>query len=143
MDKFYQKKKLCFTTKQLFEVVIDVESYPLFLPWCTKTEVVNRKDLYNFDAILTVGHKTINESYTSKVESTYLKKIKSTAIEGPFSVLESIWLFKDYEDICEIEFSIQYQFKSFFLGKVMGSLFKKASEKMFHAFESRANDLYR
>ena len=143
MDRYYQKKTLGFTTKQLFEIVIDVESYPLFHPWCQSSKVINRIDLYNFDAVLTVGYNSINEAYTSRVEGNYLKNVKSTAIEGPFKVLESQWLFKCYEDSCEIEFTIEYQFKSFFLGKVMGGLFKKASEKMFFAFESRANDLYR
>ncbi len=143
MDRYYQKKKLLFTTKQLFDIVIDVESYPLFLPWCKGAKIINRQDINNFDAVLTVGYNSINESYTSKVESTYLKGIKSTAIKGPFKVLESNWIFEDLKDCCEIEFTIEYEFKSFFLGKVMGTLFKKASEKMFSAFENRAKSLYR
>ena len=142
MNKFYQKRILNFTTKQLFDIVIDVESYPNFLPWCKETEILNRKDNYNFDAILTVGYQAINESYTSEVNSVYLKYIKSTAIKGPFKILESTWKFKNLNKSCEIEFAIQYEFKSFFLGKVMGGLFKKASEKMFEAFEERAKKLH-
>lgn len=143
MDRYSQKKTLSYTTQQLFDIVIDVESYPKFLPWCKASRIINQTDAFNFDAVLTVGYKSINESYTSKVESIYLKKIKSTATEGPFRMLESFWLFNDKKDCCEVEFNIQYEFKSFFLGKVMGGMFKKASEKMFSAFENRAQSLYR
>ena len=122
--------------------IISTYAYPSFLPWCQDTKILHRLDEYNFDATLTVGYNSIKESYTSKVESSYLKNIKSTAIKGPFRILESKWDFIDLKDRCEIEFSIKYEFKSFFLGKIMGSLFKKASEKMFDAFEDRAIKLY-
>tara|TARA_E500000178_G_C16565531_1_gene549315 strand:- start:23 stop:454 length:432 start_codon:yes stop_codon:yes gene_type:complete len=142
MHSFKDKKILPYNVKQLYNIVIDVEKYPEFLPWCKGSEVVIRKDLNNFDAKLVVGYKAISEEYVSRVVGTYLKEISSNAISGPFRKLESNWKFNEVDNTCEVEFSIKYEFKSFLLDKLMGSLFKKASEKMFQAFEDRAKKLY-
>ena len=143
MHRYSQEKVLTYTSKQLFNIIIDVEKYPEYLPWCKGAEIVKKNDKYNFDAKLIVGYRSINETYTSKVTSRYLTQIDSNAIEGPFSYLESSWKFKDINNKkCKVKFFIDYEFKSFILGKLMGSLFKKASEKMFYAFETRARDLH-
>ena len=101
-------------------------------------------DKNNFDASLTVGYKAIDENYTSRIEAVFSKKIRSYAISGPFKSLDSNWAFNDINsNQCEVEFKIEYEFKSFFLDKVMGSLFKKATLKMLEAFEKRAFYLYK
>ena len=143
MQDYRSKTTLPYTSKQLFDIVIDVESYPEFLPWCLSSKVINRTDEYNFDANLNVGYKALDEQYTSRIKSKFASEINSVAIAGPFKKLDSTWSFKDlHNGSCEVSFNIEYEFKSFFLDKLMGSLFKKATIKMLDAFESRANDLY-
>tara|TARA_B100000674_G_scaffold72295_1_gene49922 strand:+ start:361 stop:801 length:441 start_codon:yes stop_codon:yes gene_type:complete len=145
MHSYSKKSKLLFTTKQLYEIIIDVESYPEFLPWCSKCKIVSKLDKNNFDAELSVGYKSIDEKYTSRVKGIYLSSISSVAISGPFKVLESNWIFNNLPNdkkSCEVEFLVKYEFKSFILGKIMGAIFKKATERMFTAFENRAKDLY-
>ena len=142
MPSFENTKILPFSDKQLYEIIINVESYPIFLPWCKDSEIINKIDDNNFDAILTIGYKALDEDYTSRVKGIYLKQIQSNAIAGPFKHLNSIWSFKNSGKSCKVTFELNYEFKSFFLAKIMGSVFNKASEKMFSAFEKRANDLY-
>ena len=142
MPSFENTKTLPYTDKELYSIIIEVDSYPEFLPWCKEAQIINKIDDNNFDAILTVGYKALNENYTSRVKGTYLKKIESQAIAGPFKYLDSNWLFKKSGKSCHVIFQLNYEFKSFFLAKVMGSIFQKASEKMFSAFENRAKDLY-
>ena len=142
MPKFKDRKLLPYTSKQLYSIVIEVEKYPDFLPWCMGSKVIHKRDSNNFDAKLKVGYKAIDEEYISRVSGDYLKKISSNAISGPFKFLESTWKFTKVDDFCEVEFSVRYEFKSFILGKLMGALFKKASEKMFQAFQDRAKNLY-
>ena len=142
MPSFENTKILPFSDKQLYEIIINVESYPTFLPWCKDSEIINKIDDNNFDAILTIGYKALDEDYTSRVKGIYLKQIQSKAIAGPFKQLNSIWSFKNSGKACKVTFELNYEFKSFFLAKIMGSVFNKASEKMFSAFEKRANDLY-
>ena len=142
MHKYTNTSQLAFPAKELYKIVIDVESYPIFLPWCMSAKVINKKSKNSFDASLKVGYKAIDEEYTSRVMGTEYKEIKSSAINGPFNYLESIWKFKSLDnDYCEVQFNIEYKFKSFFLDKIMGGLFKKATIKMLDAFEKRANEL--
>ncbi len=143
MHEYNSKTILPFTSAQLFEIVIDVESYPDFLPWCLSSKVIHRTDKYNFNAELSVGYKAIDEKYTSMIKSKFSSEINSVAISGPFKILDSTWKFNNLKDSnCEVSFMIEYEFKSFFLDKLMGSLFKKATIKMLDAFESRARTLY-
>ena len=143
MHKYSNSIVLPFSAKQLYEIVIDVESYPEFLPWCLSSRIVKKLDDNNFDAELTVGYKAIDEKYISRIKAEYEKKIISKAISGPFKSLDSSWYFKNIDKKqCRVDFMIEYQFKSFFLDKVMGSLFKKATIKMLDAFELRAKSLH-
>jgi coenzyme Q-binding protein COQ10 len=143
MHKYSNSIVLPFNAKQLYEIVIDVEAYPDFLPWCLSSRIVKKYDDNNFDAELTVGYKAIDEKYISRIKAEYEKKIISKAISGPFKSLNSSWHFKNIDKKqCRVDFMIEYQFKSFFLDKVMGSLFKKATIKMLDAFEQRARSLY-
>ena len=142
MPKFENTKILPFSDEQLYKIIINVEKYPEFLPWCKNSEISNKIDENNFDAKLIIGYKALDENYTSRVKGIYLKKISSKAISGPFKYLDSLWTFKKSGNSCEVTFKLNYEFKSFLLGKVMGTLFQKASEKMFEAFENRAKSLY-
>ena len=143
MHKYSNSIVLPFNARQLYEIVIDVESYPEFLPWCLSSRIVKKVDDNNFDAELTVGYKAIDEKYISRIKAEYEKKIISKAISGPFKSLDSSWYFKNIgKKQCRVDFMIEYQFKSFFLDKVMGSLFKKATIKMLDAFELRAKSLH-
>ena len=142
MPSFENSKVLPFSDKELYDIIIKVDLYPEFLPWCKDSEIVNRIDKDNFDANLSIGYKALDENYTSRVKGIYLKQITSNAISGPFKYLDSSWTFKKSGNSCQVTFKLNYEFKSFLLGKVMGTLFNKASEKMFEAFESRAKSLY-
>ena len=144
MHKYNSITTLDFSSNQLYNIVIDVESYPLFLPWCLSSKIISKVDKNNFDASLTVGYKAIDENYTSRIEAEFSKNIRSYAISGPFKSLDSNWLFNNINsNKCKVEFNIEYEFKSFFLDKIMGSLFKKATLKMLAAFEKRAYYLYK
>ena len=143
MHKYSNSIILPFSSIELYEVVIDVEAYPEFLPWCLSAKIIKKIDNNNFDAELKVGYKAIDEKYISRIRAKYGEKINSKAISGPFKVLDSTWIFTDSgKKKCNVEFMIEYEFKSFFLDKVMGSLFKKATIKMLDAFEQRARYLY-
>ena len=142
MPNFENSKVLPFSDEQLYNIIINVELYPEFLPWCKQSEISNKIDENNFDAKLTIGYKALDESYTSRVKGVYLKNITSKAVSGPFKYLDSLWTFKNSGKSCQVTFELNYEFKSFLLAKLMGALFHKASEKMFEAFENRAKSLY-
>ena len=140
--KHKEKRIINHTPQNLYNLVSDVKKYPEFLPWCLGARV---KKLYQneFDADLIIGFKIYKEVYSSHIlldPNNY--KIIVNYKDGPFEHMYNYWLFKKNSNGCEIEFMVEFKFKSIFLQTVMESLFSEAVKKMVKAFENRANYLY-
>ena len=140
--KHEEKRIIKHTPQNLYNLVSDVKKYPEFLPWCLGARVKNL--LQNeFDADLIIGFKIYKEVYSSQIlldPNNY--KIIVNYKDGPFEYLYNYWIFKEKNAGCEIEFMVEFKFKSIFLQTVMESLFSEAVKKMVKAFENRANYLY-
>ena len=142
MVKFSVIRNLNFSDQQMYNLISDVNKYPEFLPWCISTNVYNMSnDVFYSD--MEIGFKLINERFTSKVSLTPLNQVASEAINGPFEKMINIWEIEYIsKDKCEVCLHIEFEFKSFLLQSIMGTLFENASKKMIIAFEERANILY-
>ena len=126
----------------LFKLVSDVKKYPEFLPWCLGARVKNNCK-NNFDADLIIGFKIYKEIYSSQVILDHInKKIIVNYKDGPFEYLDNYWIFKDNMKGCEVEFMVDFKFKSVFLQTLMETLFSEAVRRMVGAFEKRANELF-
>ena len=126
----------------LFKLVSDVKKYPEFLPWCLGARVKNNSK-NNFDADLIIGFKIYKEIYSSQVILDHVnKKITVNYKDGPFEHLDNYWIFKDNMNGCEVEFMVDFKFKSVFLQTLMETLFSEAVRRMVGAFEKRANELF-
>lgn len=129
-----------YTTRQIYDLVADVDKYPEFIPWCVAARVTERTSEYVV-ADLVVGFKGITEKYTSRV---HLKEneIEVEYLSGPFETLENNWKFTSTENGSKIDFYIKFQFKSKLLQALIGGLFEAACHKMVNAFTERAKKLY-
>ena len=140
--KHEERRIIKHTPNNLYNLVADVKKYPEFLPWCLGARVKNTS-LESFEADLIIGFKIYKEIYSSKI--TLDKKKKKIIVDykdGPFEYLKNYWLFKENPDGCEIEFMVDFKFKSIFLQTLMETLFNEAVKRMVKAFENRANELY-
>ena len=140
--KHEERRIIKHTPNNLFNLVADVKKYPEFLPWCLGARI-KKENLTSFEADLIIGFKIYKEIYSSKI--TLDKKKKKIIVDykdGPFEYLQNYWLFKDNPVGCEIEFMVDFKFKSIFLQTLMETLFNEAVKKMVMAFENRANKLY-
>ena len=127
----------------MFDLISDVEKYPEFLPWCKSTTIYNKSN-DTFYSDMEIGFKLIKETFTSKVTLVELNKVSSEAVSGPFKKMNNIWKIEYITDKeCEINLTIEFEFKSFILQNIIGKLFEKASKKMITAFEERAKQLYK
>jgi coenzyme Q-binding protein COQ10 len=131
----------------MFDLVADVNRYPEFLPLCESLNVMRRSQsgegIETLVASMTVGYKAIRESFTSRVTLDRPRmRIVVEYVDGPFKYLENKWAFKTAPAGSEVEFFINYEFKSFALGLVMGTVFDKAFRKFAEAFEQRADEIY-
>jgi coenzyme Q-binding protein COQ10 len=92
---------------------------------------------------MSVGYKAIRESFTSRVTLDRPRmRILVEYVDGPFKYLENRWAFKGAGRGCEVDFFIQYEFRSLALGLLMGTVFDKAFRRFATAFEERADVVY-
>lgn len=135
------------TTKQLFDVVSDIESYPEFLPWCTAARII-KKERDALTAELVIEFSPMHYTYVSEVNmdsplgenSECVIDVK--LIRGPFTALNNKWSFSPSGDGCQVDFSIEFEFSSPMLQKMIGLVFEKAVKKMTAAFQNRATHIY-
>ena len=142
MIKFNVNKLLPYSSLQIYDLVIDINSYHYFLHWClsAKEYGTNKK---KFVADLEIGYKFLKESFSSEVLANSPKRIFSTAISGPFKVLNNEWQFKDLSNNkCEVQLKIEFEFKSALMHGMIGKIFENSSRTMIDAFEERAKSLY-
>jgi len=148
MPSFKTTRRVRHSAAEMFDLVADVEKYPLFLPMCTGLRVRRRNTDTAGNEVLvaemSVGYKAIRESFTSRVTlDRSNQKILVEYIDGPFSHLENVWTFQDTgEAASSVDFAIDYEFRSRMLGILMGGLFDAAFRKFSEAFERRADIVY-
>tara|TARA_B110000483_G_C18105276_1_gene507483 strand:+ start:575 stop:1003 length:429 start_codon:yes stop_codon:yes gene_type:complete len=141
--KHIERRILKHKPLNLFNLVSDVKKYPEFLPWCLGARVKNFSE-YKLDADLIIGFKIYKEVYSSQILLDYTNyKITVDYKDGPFKHLNNYWIFKDNPEGCEVEFMVDFKFKSNFLQSIMETLFTEAVLRMVKAFENRADQLYR
>ena len=121
------KKIINCEKKNLINIVLDIEKYPDFVPWCLEAKIHEKKETKDFIEIkadLRVGKRFINEVYSSLV--LYSKKectITVTNIEGPLKYLKNEWKFKEINNYTQLDFSIDFELKNSFLNIIMKNSF--------------------
>tara|TARA_Y100000996_G_C22458433_1_gene616954 strand:+ start:104 stop:547 length:444 start_codon:yes stop_codon:yes gene_type:complete len=140
------KKIIPCKKKQLIEMVLDIEKYPEFVPWCISGNIHEKEeseDLITIKGDLKVGKKFLNETYTSLVILHKKKnKIIVTNIDGPLEYLKNEWVFKEINNSTQLEFKIDFELKNNLLNAIMKRSFNFGLDKIATAFEKRAIELY-
>ncbi len=147
MPKFSETKILPYEAKKIHDLVMDIEKYPQFLPWCKQIRIVETKSDCEIIADVLVSFKNFLEKYRSQIkfgkDDLDVYFVETRAIDGPFKNLFSTWKIKIIDkNSCEVEFFIDFQFNSFLLEKMIGVIFEKAALRMIKSFEDRAEQLF-
>jgi len=141
------KKIIPCKKKQLIEMVLDIEKYPEFVPWCIEGKIEDKNestDLITFKGDLKVGKSLLNETFSSHV--SYYKekdKIIVTNLDGPLKHLKNEWIFKEVNDATQLEFFIDFELKNPILNSIMKKSFELGLNKIAKSFEERAIKLYK
>ena len=147
MPKASVKKLIECKKEQLIDLVLDIEKYPEFVPFCVDAKVYEKKDKGNILLIvadLTIGKGPFKDTYKSDVK--YNKKEDSifvTNLDGPLKHLENTWHFKEKNNITEVSFEVDFELKNEFLNIVMTKSFQFALDKIAESFQKRAEDLFK
>ena len=141
------KKIIPCKKNQLIKMVLDIEKYPEFVPWCIEGKIyekVESDDLITFNGDLKVGKSILNETFSSQV-SYYKDKDKIIVINraGPLKHLKNEWKFKEINNSTQLTFFIDFELKNPILNAIMKKSFKLGLNKIAESFEERAVKLYK
>ena len=147
MPKASVKRLIECNKEQLIDLVLDIESYPSFIPYCLNSKIYEKKEtdeLISIIADLTIGKGSFNATYKSDVK--YYKStdtINVTNMEGPLKHLDNKWTFLDKDNCTEIFFDIDFEIENKFLNIVMSKSFQYGLDKIADSFQNRAKDLFK
>jgi coenzyme Q-binding protein COQ10 len=148
MPSFSTKRRVGHDAAQMFDLVADVEKYPQFVPLCKSLRVKSRttkgEGVEVLVADMTVAYKLVRETFTSRVTLDRANlEILVEYLSGPFSHMENRWHFRPLgSQSCDVEFHIDYEFRSRMLAMLMGAMFDVAFRRFAAAFEARADQVY-
>ena len=141
------KKIIPCKKEQLIEMVLDIEKYPEFVPWCIEGKVydkIENNDLVTFNGDLKVGKSILNETFSSHV--SYYKekdKIIVTNLDGPLKYLKNEWNFKKINTSTQLEFFVDFELKNPILNGIMKKSFELGLNRIAKSFEERATKLFK
>ena len=146
MPKASVKRSIECKKEQLIDLVLDIEKYPIFVPFCLNAEVHEKKeknDLLLIVADLTIGKGPLKDTYKSDVKfNNKDASIHVTNLDGPLKHLENKWYFKEKNNITEVSFEIDFELKNDLLNIVMTKSFQYGLDKIADAFQKRAEELF-
>ena len=146
MPKASVKRSIKCKKEQLINLVLDIEKYPTFVPFCLDPkiyEIKEKDDLLLIVADLTIGKGPFKDTYKSDVR--FNKKEDSiyvTNLDGPLKHLENKWYFTEENKVTEVSFEVDFELKNNFLNLVMSKSFQFGLDKIADAFQKRAEDLF-
>ena len=141
------KKIIPCKKTDLIKMILDIEKYPEFVPWCLNGKIHkrdDRADMIEMEADLTVGKKFLNQTYKSHV--TYYKKkdkIIVNNIGGPLKHLQNEWVIREINNQSEVNFKIDFEIKNVFYNALMEKSFERGLSNIATAFEKRAIELFK
>ena len=147
MPKASVKRSIECSKNKLIDLVLDIEKYPIFVPFCIDAKIHEKKEQDNLLLIvadLTIGKGPFKDTYKSDVKFNKNEDtIYVSNFDGPLKHLENKWKFKEDKKITEVYFEIDFELKNHFLNIVMTKSFQFGLDKIADAFQKRAEELFR
>ncbi len=147
MPKASVKRLIECKKDQLIDLVLDIEKYPEFVPFCLDSHVYEKNKDGNQTLIiadLTIGKGPFKDTYKSDVKfNKEDSTINVTNMGGPLNHLENNWSFNERDGGTEISFYIDFEIENKFLNILMTKSFQYGLDKIADAFQKRAENLYR
>lgn len=131
-----------YSTKEMFDLVNDVEAYPQFLPNCSDSKIVSQHN-NNMTASLEISKAGIKKWFTT--ENTFIDEqtVQLRLVDGPFKTLKGRWHFQALDNkACKVELKLEFEFSSKLIELAFGKIFNDVAKNMVSAFTQRAKDVY-
>ncbi len=143
---------LWYTAHEIYELVVDVEAYPKFLPWCERAEILSRND-DGLTARLFLAYSGIRHGFTTRNVQVKDESVHIGLVDGPFSLLEGFWRFvplplpaspggASTASACKIEFELRYAFSNGVLEAAISPVFDRIANTFVDSFVRRAEQVH-
>ncbi|MEO8298690.1 MAG: type II toxin-antitoxin system RatA family toxin [Burkholderiales bacterium] len=143
---------LWYSPREIYDLVVDVRSYPKFLPWCQRAEVLS-EDEQAMTAKLHLSYAGIRHAFTTRNTHVANERVTMTLVDGPFSMLDGAWQFTGIgtptactpeagAQACRVEFELRYAFASRPLEMVVSPVFDRIANTFVDAFVARAEQVH-
>ncbi len=138
---------LWYSPAEMYRLVTDVPTYPQFLPWCERGEVLS-EDEAGMTARIHLAYAGVRHAFTTRNTHQKDSLVKVNLVDGPFSLLEGAWQFVPLgrpggeAEACRIEFDLRYAFSSRPLEVVLSPVFDKVANTFVDSFVTRAEQVY-
>lgn len=130
------------TAAEMYQLVADIESYPEFLPWCSSTSILRRKD-EELEARIDIAYKGINKNFTTRNRLQKGKTMEMHLVNGPFKNLQGFWRFGALDDsACKVSLDLEFEFSSKLVAMTMGKVFNEIAGTLVDNFCRRADEIY-
>lgn len=148
MPTHAEKRRMPYSAAEMYALVADIAAYPEFLPWCSATRIRARRPQPDgtelLESEMVVSFKVFRERFGTRVvlwPDDY--RIEVAYLDGPFRYLNNHWHFTPVtETTCDVDFFVDFEFRSKTLRAVIGVVFGEAMRKIVRAFEKRAEQLF-
>jgi coenzyme Q-binding protein COQ10 len=140
--KHIEKHHSRYTPAQLFDLVVDVDQYPNFLPWVITARVTARRDRMMWVA-MTMGTSLLHKHFTTKAFLDKPHRVEINSYDPMFECFDQVWTFKPAaEGGTSIEYRVDIRFKSQIMQVLLGVSFAERANTMVKAYMRRAQYLY-
>lgn len=147
MKRVHKSVLLWYSPREMYDLVVAVEHYPQFLPWCERTEVLE-SSTETMKARLHLAYAGVRHAFTTQNRNDPARSVLIKLVDGPFSVLDGHWQFVPIgrpggeEPACRIEFDLSYAFASKPLEAVLSPVFDRVADTFVDRFVTRAEQVY-
>jgi len=127
---------------QMFELVNDVESYPVYMDGCVGVEVIEQGDCYMI-ARLDLRKSGVSYSFATRNELIPHEEIRLNLHSGPFKQLSGAWVFKALTaEACKVTLNLEFEANSQLVGVAATSLFSSVANNLVSALSERADKVF-
>jgi ribosome-associated toxin RatA of RatAB toxin-antitoxin module len=136
---------LGYSAREMYDLVVGVEDYPRFLPWCDKAEVLERSAT-GMTARLGLHYAGLRHVFTTRNTHQPAESVLVQLVDGPFSQLDGRWLFQPLGSgatrACKIDFELRYAFSSLAFEAVLSPVFDRVANTLVDCFVKRAEAVH-
>ncbi|NMP31232.1 type II toxin-antitoxin system RatA family toxin [Thalassotalea sp. M1531] len=142
MPSINRSALVMYSTKDMYDLINDVHSYPQFLPDCSDSKIIT-SDTLSMTAALKVSKGGMNKWFTTQNTLIENQQIRLDLVDGPFRQLSGCWdLHALSEEACKVTLNLEYEFSSKMLELAFGKVFNHITNNMVQAFSTRAKKVY-